>query len=285
MAYTGNLWYAQAYQDAVMQLAQQKGSTLRNNVWTKEANSEKVNFERLGATAAVAKTTRYVDTPNVEMTHDRRQVTLVDYHWATTHDWFDDVRMLVDPKGSYVESGAWAMGRTIDDLIIAAALGNSVTGAGANVALPAGQKIVEASTGGMTLAKILNAKRLMDAAEVEPEDRFFVLGSRQLEDLLGVTQITSSDYAAVKALVQGQIDSFLGFRFIRSERLATTGTTKRQCIAFQKKGLGLAIGKDMMTKIDERPDKSYTWQIYLGFSMQATRIEEERVVEVQAHEA
>ncbi len=285
MAYTGNLWYAQAYQDAVMQLAQQKGSVLRNNVWTKEANSEKVNFERLGATAAVAKTTRYVDTPNVEMTHDRRQVTLVDYHWATTHDWFDDVRMLVDPKGSYVESGAWAMGRTIDDLIIAAALGNSVTGAGANVALPAGQKIVESSTGGMTLAKILNAKRLMDAAEVEPEDRFFVLGSRQLEDLLGVTQITSSDYAAVKALVQGQIDSFLGFRFIRSERLATTGTTKRQCIAFQKKGLGLAIGKDMMTKIDERPDKSYTWQIYLGFSMQATRIEEERVVEVQAHEA
>jgi len=285
MAYTGNKWYAQQYQDAVLHLAQQKGSTLRNIVFNKTANSEKVNFERLAGTAAVAKTTRYTDTPNVEMVHDRRVVTLVDYHWATMHDWTDDVRMLVDPKGAYTKSGGMAMGRAIDDLIITAALGNAVDGAAANVALPAGQKIVEASTGGMTLAKILNAKRLLDAAEVEAEDRYFVLGSRQLEDLLGVTQVTSSDYASVKALVEGQIDSFLGFKFIRSERLNTTGTTKRQCIAFQKNGLGLAIGKDMMTKIDERPDKSYGWQIYLAWAMQATRIEEARVVEVQAHEA
>ena len=285
MAYTGNLWYAQQYQDNVMQLAQQKGSSLRNIVWTKEANSEKVNFERLAGTAAVAKTTRYVDTPNVEMVHDRRTVTLTDFHWSTMHDWTDSVRMLVDPKSQYTESGAWAMGRAIDDNIITAALGSSVTGAGASVVLPAASKIVESSTVGMTLAKILQAKRLMDAAEVESEDRYFVLGSRQLEDLLGVTQVTSADYSAVKALVHGEIDSFLGFKFIRSERLNTTGTTKRQCIAFQKKGLGLAIGKDVMTQVDTRPDKSYGWQVYMAWSMMSTRIEEVRVLEVQAHEA
>ena len=284
MAYTGDKWYAQAYQDAVMQLAQQKGSALRNAVWTKEANSEKVNFERLAGTAAVAKTTRAVATPNVEMVHDRRVVTLVDYHWATQHDWFDDVRMLVDPKGPYTEAGGWAMGRAIDDLIIAAARGNAVDGAAANVALPAGQKIVEGGTAGMTLAKILQAKRMLDAAEVEAEDRFFVLSARQLEDLLGVTQITSSDYASVKALVHGEINTFLGFTFIRSERLAIA-SNKRFCMAFQKKGIGLAIGKDMMTKIDERPDLSYAWQVYMGWSMQATRVEEVRMIEVGAHEA
>ena len=284
MAYTGDKWYAQAYQDAVMQLAQQKGSALRNAVWTKEANSEKVNFERLAGTAAVAKTTRAVATPNVEMVHDRRVVTLVDYHWATQHDWFDDVRMLVDPKGPYTEAGGWAMGRAIDDLIIAAARGNAVDGAAANVALPAGQKIVEGGTAGMTLAKILQAKRMLDAAEVEVEDRFFVLSARQLEDLLGVTQITSSDYASVKALVHGEINTFLGFTFIRSERLAIA-SSKRFCMAFQKKGIGLAIGKDMMTKIDERPDLSYAWQVYMGWSMQATRVEEVRMIEVGAHEA
>jgi len=284
MAYTGDKWYAQAYQDAVMQLAQQKGSALRNAVWTKEANSEKVNFERLAGTAAVAKTTRAVATPNVEMVHDRRVVTLVDYHWATQHDWFDDVRMLVDPKGPYTEAGGWAMGRAIDDLIIAAARGNAVDGAAANVALPAGQKIVEGGTAGMTLAKILQAKRMLDAAEVESEDRFFVLSARQLEDLLGVTQITSSDYASVKALVHGEINTFLGFTFIRSERLAIA-SNKRFCMAFQKKGIGLAIGKDMMTKIDERPDLSYAWQVYMGWSMQATRVEEVRMIEVGAHEA
>jgi hypothetical protein len=192
--------------------------------------------------------------------------------------------MLVDPKSSYTESGAWAMGRAIDDNIITAALGNSVTGAGANVALGAGQTIAESGTVGMTLAKILQAKRLMDAAEVDSEDRYFVLGSRQLEDLLGVTQVTSADYASVKALVHGEISSFLGFNFVRSERL-TIASSKRKCIAFQKKGLGLAIGKDMMTQVDTRPDKSYGWQVYMAWSMQSTRVEEVRVVEVQAHEA
>ena len=218
------------------------------------------------------------------MVHDRRVVTLVDYHWATQHDWFDDVRMLVDPKGPYTAAGGWAMGRAIDDLVIAAARGNAIDGAAATVALPAGQKIVEGGTVGMTLAKILTAKRLMDEAEVESEDRYFVLSARQLEDLLGVTQITSSDYASVKALVQGEINTFLGFTFIRSERLPIA-SSKRFCIAFQKKGLGLAIGKDMMTKVDERPDLSYAWQVYMGWSMQATRVEEVRVVEVGAHEA
>ena len=280
MAYTGNLWYAQQYQDNVMQLAQQKGSSLRNLVWTKEANSEKVNFERLAGTAAVAKSTRYVDTPNVEMVHDRRTVTLTDFHWATMHDWTDDVRMLVDPKSSYTESGAWAMGRAIDDNIITAALGNSVTGAGATVALPAASKIVESGTVGMTLAKILQAKRLMDAAEVEPEDRFFVLGSRQLEDLLGVTQITSSDYATVKALVQGEIDSFLGFKFIHSERLTNDSTPNRQCICWAKSALELGIGADIKASIAPRADKSFSTYVYYSMTLGATRLEEEKVVEI-----
>jgi hypothetical protein len=284
MAYSGNKWYAQQYQDAVMQLAQQQGSKMRPIVFTKTVDSEKVNFERLGETAAVAKTTRYTDTPNVEMVHSRRVATLSDYHWATMHDWTDGVRMLVDPKGAYTKAGAWAMGRAIDDLIIAAALGNATDDAGSSVALPAGQKIAEAGTAGMTLAKILEAKRILDAAEVENEDRYFVLGSQQLEDLLNVTEIKSADYNSVKALVEGQIDSYLGFKFIRSERLSIA-SSKRKCIAFQKSGLGLGIGKDMTTKIDERPDKSYGWQVYMAWSMCSTRVEDERVVEVQAHEA
>ena len=131
------------------------------------------------------------------MVHSRRVATLSDYHWATMHDWTDGVRMLVDPKGSYTKAGAWAMGRAIDDLIIAAALGNATDDAGSSVALPAGQKIAEAGTAGMTLAKILEAKRILDAAEVENEDRFFVLGSQQLEDLLNVTEIKSADYNSV----------------------------------------------------------------------------------------
>ena len=40
-----------------------------------------------------------------------------------------------------------------------------------------------------------------------------------------------------------------------------------------------------MARIDERSDKGYATQVYYCASFGSTRMEEEKVVEVQAHEA
>lgn len=69
-----------------------------------------------------------------------------------------------------------------------------------------------------------------------------------------------------------------------SNRLTTTGSM-RQCIAFAQDGLALGVGKDVMARIDERADKGYATQVYYCASFGSTRMEEEKVVEVQAYEA
>ena len=82
-----------------------------------------------------------------------------------------------------------------------------------------------------------------------------------MSNLLGTTQVTSSDFNSVKALVQGEVDTFLGFKFITSNRLAKGGND-RTCIAFAQDGITLAVGKDVSARIDERADKSYACLLY-----------------------
>jgi hypothetical protein len=96
--------------------------------------------------------------------------------------------------------------------------------------------------------------------------------------------VTSSDFNTVKALAQGDINSFLGFNFIVSNRL-NIASSKRDCIAFVSDGIALAVGKDATARIDERADKGYATQVYYSAAFGATRMEEDKVVKVQAHEA
>jgi hypothetical protein len=179
------------------------------------------------------------------------------------------------------------MGRAMDDAIITAATAAADTGvAGAtSVALPASQIIAEAGTTGMTIAKLRQAKEIIDLADVDPSlPRHIIVSPKQITDLLGTTEVTSSDFNTVKALAQGDINTFLGFNFIVSNRL-NVASSKRDCIAFVSDGIALAVGKDATARIDERADKGYATQVYYSAAFGATRMEEDKVVKVQAHEA
>jgi len=150
--------------------------------------------------------------------------------------------------------------------------------------LPSGQKVAAAATG-LTIAKLRSTKELMDESEVsEDEEKFIACSAKQITDLLESTEVTSSDFNSVKALVQGEVDTFMGFKFIRSERLNTDGNGDRQCIAWAKSGLELGVGADVVTEIAPRPDKSFSMYVYLSMAVGATRLEEEKIVEIAAVE-
>jgi len=211
----------------------------------------------------------------------------VDYEYADLIDQQDKVRTLIDPTSAYANAAAFALGRSMDDEIIAAATGNAFTGAtgSTSTALGSDQAITESGTDGLTIAKLRTAKEKFDLASVDPSlPRYMVVGPRQVSDLLGTTSVTSSDFNTVKALVNGEVDTFMGFKFITSTRLAIA-SSKRLCIAFAGDGIKLALGKDVMTRIDERSDKGYSTQVYVCMSIGATRMEESKVVSIQAHEA
>ena len=278
--------FVEQYKSNVLHLAQQKGSRLRDSVRSETVTGKAHFFERIGSTAAQKRTSRHSDTPRMDTPHSRRKVTMDDYDWADLIDNEDKVRMLISPQSEYAMAGAWAMGRAMDDAIIAAAVGTAYGGVagGTSVSLPSGNKVVHAS-GGLTLAKLLSAKEIMDAADIDPDEpRYLACAAGQITDLLNVTQVTSSDYATVKALAQGTLDSFLGFKFIRTQRLGTDSDGNRQVTAWAKSGIGLALGADIKTKISERDDKNYATQVFLSMTIGATRIEEEKVVEIACTE-
>ena len=279
--------FVEQYKSNVFHLAQQKGSRLRDAVRTETVTGKSHFFERIGDTAALKRTSRHSDTPRVDTPHSRRKVTMDDYDWADLIDQEDKVRMLISPQSEYAMSGAWAMGRAMDDAIISAASGNAFGGVsgGTTVALPSAQKIVHGSAG-LSLTKLIDAKEVLDAADTDPDEpRYMVVSAKQLSDLLGSTTITSADFNSVKALVQGELDTFLGFNFIRSERLETDSNDDRLVLGFCQSAIGLALGRDIETRISERADKNYATQVFLSMTIGATRVEDEKVVQIACQES
>lgn len=268
-------------------LVQQRGSRVRGAVRLETGVVGKhAYFDQVGSTAAVERTGRHTDTPLVETPHARRRVTMRDYEWADLIDDPDKLKILNDPTNSYSQAAAWAMGRTMDDLIIGAMFGSADTGesGGTAVALPAAQKIAVGGTG-LTVTKLRDAKRILMAAENDPGEEWYIaVTAQQLDDLLGETEVTSSDFNNVRALVDGTISQFMGFTFIHTERLTTDSNGDRQVPAWRKSGVALALAKDSTGRIDERADKSYSTQVFYSMSIGATRMEEEALVEIACSE-
>tara|TARA_E500000331_G_scaffold310640_1_gene317511 strand:- start:44 stop:919 length:876 start_codon:yes stop_codon:yes gene_type:complete len=283
--------FVQQYGSNVQMLSQQMGSRLREAVDVETITGKNAYFEQIGSVAAQVRTSRHASTPQIDTPHSRRRVSLADYEWADLIDDADKVRMLIDPTSSYAKAAANAMGRSMDDVIITALGGTAYSGetGGTSVALPSTQKFATSNqSDGLTIAKLLDAKKKMDLADVDPSiARYVVCGATQISDLLNTTEVKSSDFNTVKALAQGQIDSFLGFKFIMSNRLSfdASNTDDRLVFAFTKDAIKLAVGKDVTARISERDDKSYSTQVYYCMSVGATRMEEEKVVQIPCHEA
>jgi hypothetical protein len=251
------------------------------------------SVERMGRAEAYDITSRHSDTKFVEVPHSRRWIDLVDKGWAELIDKLDKVRLLADPTNGYAKLAMAALNRQIDDAILNAARGNARTNVGLSV-LPSTQKI---AVGGfnLTLAKLLTAKEILDSNEVDDDAsmamdgqspneqtaRVIVVNAKMLTNLYGTTEIKSVDYNSVKALAQGQIDTFLGFKFVRSERVAKDATaTTGYAVAWSRSCVALGIGQEINTSVDKRPDKNNAWQVFADMSIGATRLEDEGVVEI-----
>jgi len=192
--------FSQQFSTNVQLLSQQMGSILRAAVDEESVTGEKAFFDNVGASAAVKRTSRHQDTPLVETPHDRRMVTLETYEWADLIDEADKVQMLIDPTSTYARAAAAAIGRSMDDSIIAAATGSALTGKTGGTATALTQTIANGSAD-MTVAKLITAKKKLDDGSVDPSiPRHIVVGPDQIEALLGTTSVTSSDFNTVNTL-------------------------------------------------------------------------------------
>lgn len=277
--------FVQQYSANVQMLSQQMGSRLRDAVRLETVVGKNAYIDQIGSVSAQLRTSRHADTPQIDTPHQRRRLSIASYEFADLIDDQDKVRMLIDPTSSYAQAAAAAMGRAMDDVIIAAALGTASTGetGSGSATLDATANMVgsASSNDGLTVAKLTEAKRKMDLNDVDPSiPRYIAVGPKQIEDLLGSTTVTSSDFNTVKALVQGDVDTFLGFQFIMTNRLSVDSNDIRSCFAWAEDGITLGIGKDVQARIDERNDKGYATQVYYCMDIGAVRMEESKVVKI-----
>ena len=285
--------WEQEFSDNFIHLSQQKTSRLRGAVRVEDnINAKAFHFDRLDTIELQKAVSRHEDTPLTEVPFSRRRVTFDTFRGADLIDDPDRRKMAKDPTSPTMQAILNGYNRKIDDLIIAAATGNAFSidedDASTSVALPAGQTIAVnfASAGtGLTLEKVIETRRILWANEVdEDEDLFFIAGSTQMANMLNLTEVGSADYNSVRALVRGEIDTFMGFKWIRSERLSKSGTD-RSCLGIARTGLGLAISQEKKTRMTERADKNYSMQVFLETTLGATRIEDEKVVEIPCTES
>jgi hypothetical protein len=287
--------FVQQYSANVMMLVQQRGSRLRDTVTQENVVGKTAFFDQIGATEAQQVTNRHGDSPLVSTPHSRRKVDLADYDWGDLVDRLDMVRTLIDPTNAYAVNASWAMGRQIDDVIIAAYFASASTGetGGTSVAFPTSTNQIavddhtyDSTSGdvGLTISKLTLAREKLDANEVpEEEQRWIVHGAKQMSDMLGTTEVTSVDYNTVKALVRGDVDTFVGFTFRRSERLDTSSGDRR-VPAYVASGMGVGVGKDVQAQIAPRADKRFSTYVYFCMALGATRIEEEKVIDILCNE-
>lgn len=273
------------FSSQVAMLAEQKTSRLRRTVMTTSVTGESWAIDRLGGSNGPQQIVeRHGNTPLNDIPNDRRWGYLQDWDVADLIDKPDQLRMLWDPQSRYTVRHAGAMGRAMD-LTILNALGGPVAegkygNVASQVALPASQIIASGSTG-LTVSKLLEAKRRLDAAEAYDPNapRYFVCTSYQIQDLLSDDKVTSADFNTVKALAAGTIDSYMGFQFVRTELLTKSGTD-RQCYAYTAQAIEMGIGKEPSSEASQRPDKRNATQIYTWGSWGAVRVEDVQVVQV-----
>lgn len=272
------------YSGTVEQLLRQSGSKLRNSVRIHSMKGEKDFIEQIGGKTAQERNGRHSKVNYTDTPHARRMVVAKTIYDADLLDKEDEDRVLASFAGEYAMSQADALGVKMDEIIIAAATGTAYSGKEGSTSTAFDTNMVvdvqvcepgvSASDYGLNVAKLRRAARLLDEKHVPAGDRFCVYNARQKESLLGTTKATSSDFASVKALVQGDIDTFMGFKFIQSEYIGTDANGDDKVLFYHRRGLVLGIHHDVTTKMDRLPEYHYSLQIYTSMDIGATRMQE-----------
>lgn len=293
------LFYVEQFSSNIQLKLQQEGSVLRDCLMQgSHVGSQASPVDQFGAVVANKVTGRYNPMQRVDAPTDRRWCFPQDYDLPQLIDSFDKLRLLIDPMSSYVQNASNALGRSMDQEILAGLLGTNFTGnnGGTSTTLPAGQVVGvqqgAASPVNLTVAKLRAAKKILmqnfaiDFKKV-PEI-YCAINAANHDSLLSEVQVISSDFNEKPALNgDGLVQRFLGINFVHTE-LLTTGTddqagTSTAIPMWVKSGAYLGMWNDISTDISQRKDlQGLPYQAYVYGTFGATRLEEKKVVQIWA---
>jgi hypothetical protein len=239
-----------------------------------------VKFPKVGKGAATLRVAQTDVTP-LNVGFSTVTCTLQDWNAAEYSDIFSQAKVNFDERSELVKVVASAMGRRQDQMIL-----DALASSGTSLTV---SNDIGATDSNMNIAKLREAKRLMDKNNVPPDNRHIIIHANGLSNLLSESTVTSSDFNTVKALVQGELNTYMGFQFHilgdRSEGgLAIDGSLDRVCFAFHRDAVGYAEGIGMRTEINYIAEKT-SWLVNEVFSAGAVTIDAEGIVSITCRES
>lgn len=291
--------FTKQYGPSLYILTQQKFSKFAPKVRSEPVTGATVAFfDRLGEADGEEITARYPKTPINEIPNTRRRVGLTGVHTNTPLDALDKLQIMIEPQSSYQQAQAMYLARKQDDRIVAAMTGSAQAGVDGDTAVTFAQDSISINGDGtitslgtaadpatevdITLAKILTMLQIFNDLDVDEDIvKYWAVRPKTISDMLGLEQIGSSDYNTIKAIQAGKMNQYCGFTWFWSNRI-TKNTTDETCyrsLAWAQDGVIFATWADVMSRVSERADLSYTIQVYSKMVNGAVRMDGAKVHE------
>tara|TARA_R110002095_G_scaffold90205_2_gene78676 strand:+ start:1252 stop:2082 length:831 start_codon:yes stop_codon:yes gene_type:complete len=263
--------------DSEVKQAYQAESLLRGTMRTRTGVAgNTVKFPKIGKGVATIRVPQTDVTP-LNVTYAQVTATMSDYIAAEYSDIFQQSHINFDERSELVQVVSKSIARRMDQLCIDAMVGNagttiatSIGGAGTN----------------MNIEKLRATAKAMNVNNVPSEDRYLLMHASQLDALLGEAEITSQDFASVKALVRGEVNSFMGFNILTMGDRDEGGVPKpstRSCFAWHKDSMGYAESMSQKTEVNYVPEKT-SFLVSSMFSAGSVTIDAEGLVQVTCTE-
>lgn len=254
----------------------------------------------IGTVEFIERDTPYSDTKLTELEHTSRWISGVEYDCAILVDRLDLLKMIYDPTSPYVDRMREAAARKQDEIIMSKFFATAKAGktGDTNVSFKSANIVAHGSTR-MSVAKLRAMRKLIKKRHLDLRTRkpYVAVTAEQIDDLLGEVAVGSSDYNSVKPLVDGEVSNFMGFTFVPYEdNGVTTGgkgiptftdtgpVTVRQCPVWVPDGMHYGSWEGLVVTINNRPDKNNIKQLHATFTGGATRLEEDKVFQLQVVE-
>lgn len=285
MSITVNTAYVSGFSSNIHMLLAQNFSKTRNIFPSEAATGEKQFFERLGDLSVSPVTTRLAYNELQDPVHTRRMVTTTKYEGTTYFDDIDKLRMMIDPTNAYAQRLAQAHARNFDVVLFNALGGTAYGGADGTTAtaLPSDNKIAHGSAG-FTVAKFDQALRMLEEFEVDISAGNLYLFVRPggKEDLTGDTtnRAVSRDFSSSNFYDKRSLEMFHGIPIVTSNLIPDIDGSTHRAYLCTADALKVAIGKDLVVKIDELPERGHNLQIATYMTFGAVRMEENKVIEI-----
>lgn len=292
--------YVDAFERNLGMSPQQKTSRLVAHVDSDEnftKTGDRFNADDLGTSDPEDIEDRIPNTPDGFVERKRRVGFLTPYHDAKWLDDVDEAKSLSDASSGVMQAMQAGHERKKDAEIVRAAFAAAREGRTGedSVAFDTTNRRIlvdshdyyslglsTAPTGdaGLTISKLIEGKTKLDAAEVDDDmgPATWVCSADDIGQLLRDPLINSTDTALVRALQAGEINHFMGFNFVKYNRLPVTGGV-RSNLCFRKKALVYKRRQLTTARISQRADKSYNWQAYYKGIHGAARRYDEGVIE------